>query len=59
VNGNFLKICRSQEGITQNLGEIWAPQPIASSKSDFIEQMMVIGDNKKFVSALIVPSFPR
>ena len=38
-----------------------APQPLENKfkESPFIEQMMVVGDGKKFVSALIVPSFPN
>jgi long-chain acyl-CoA synthetase len=36
-----------------------APQPIENKfkESFFIEQIMVVGDAKKFVSAIIVPSF--
>lgn len=41
-------------------GKYVAPQPIENKmkESKFIEQIMVIGNDKKFVSALIVPSFP-
>ncbi|MFB6178700.1 MAG: long-chain fatty acid--CoA ligase [Halorientalis sp.] len=40
-------------------GKNVAPEPIESefSTSSRIEQIMVMGDNKKFVSALIVPNF--
>ena len=40
-------------------GKYVAPQPIESAlkASRFIEQAMVIGENRKFPSALIVPSF--
>ncbi|MCY7409559.1 MAG: long-chain fatty acid--CoA ligase, partial [Chitinophagales bacterium] len=40
-------------------GKYVAPQPIENTfkESFLVEQMMVIGDAKKFVSALIVPSF--
>ncbi|HUM47276.1 MAG TPA: long-chain fatty acid--CoA ligase, partial [Chitinophagales bacterium] len=40
-------------------GKYVAPQPLENKfkESFFIEQMMVIGDGRKFVSALIVPSF--
>lgn len=36
-----------------------APQPIENKmkESRFIEQIMIVGDARKFVSALIVPSF--
>lgn len=62
VNGKFLKITdRKKELFKTSGGKYVAPQPIENKfkESDFIEQMMVVGDNKKFVSALIVPSFPR
>ena len=38
-----------------------APLPIENKlkESVYIEQVMVVGDNKKFVGALIVPSFPN
>jgi long-chain acyl-CoA synthetase len=37
-----------------------APQPIENKfkESPFIEQIMVVGAERKFVGALIVPSFP-
>ena len=62
VEGKFLKITdRKKELFKTSGGKYVAPQPIENKfkESDFIEQMMVIGDNKKFVSALIVPSFPQ
>jgi len=62
VNGKFLKITdRKKELFKTSGGKYVAPQPIENKfkESDFIEQMMVIGDNKKFVSALIVPSFQQ
>ena len=38
-----------------------APQPIENKmkESPFIEQMMIVGAEQKFVGALIVPSFPN
>jgi long-chain acyl-CoA synthetase len=38
-----------------------APQPIENKmkESPYIEQMMVVGAEKKFAGALIVPSFPN
>jgi long-chain acyl-CoA synthetase len=42
-------------------GKYVAPQPIENKmkESPFVEQIMLIGDNKRFVSALIVPSFAK
>lgn len=62
VRGKFLKITdRKKELLKTSGGKYVAPQPIENKfkESPFIEQMMVIGDGKKFVSALIVPSFPN
>ena len=55
----FLKITdRKKELLKTSGGKYVAPAPIEGRmKEDFlIEQMMVVGDKKKFVSALIVPS---
>jgi long-chain acyl-CoA synthetase len=55
----FLKITdREKELLKTSGGKYVAPAPIESKlKEDFlIEQMMVIGDSRKFVSALIVPA---
>ena len=55
----FLKITdRKKELLKTSGGKYVAPAPIESKfKEDFlIEQMMVVGDKKKFVSALIVPA---
>jgi long-chain acyl-CoA synthetase len=61
-NGNkFLKITdRKKELLKTSGGKYVAPAPIESRfREDFlIEQMMVVGEGKKFVSALIVPAFP-
>jgi long-chain acyl-CoA synthetase len=62
VDGKFLKITdRKKELFKTSGGKYVAPQPIENKfkESFFVEQMMVIGDNRKFVSALIVPSFPN
>jgi long-chain acyl-CoA synthetase len=56
---HFLKITdRKKELLKTSGGKYVAPAPIESRlKEEFlIEQMMVVGDQKKFVSALIVPS---
>ncbi|MEM8908481.1 MAG: AMP-binding protein, partial [Bacteroidota bacterium] len=55
----FLKITdRKKELLKTSGGKYVAPAPIENKfKEDFlIEQMMVVGDKKKFVSALIVPA---
>jgi long-chain acyl-CoA synthetase len=61
VEDKFLKITdRKKELFKTSGGKYVAPQPIENKcKEDpFIEQMMVIGADRKFVSALIVPAFP-
>jgi len=60
VDGRFLKITdRKKEMFKTSGGKYITPQ-ITENKlkeSRFIEQAMVIGENEKFPSALIVPSF--
>lgn len=59
--GKFLKITdRKKELFKTSGGKYVAPQPIENKlkESPFIEQAMVVGDERKFVGALIVPSFP-
>ena len=60
AGGNeFLKITdRKKELLKTSGGKYVAPAPIENKfKEDFlIEQMMVVGEKQKFVSALIVPS---
>jgi long-chain acyl-CoA synthetase len=56
----FLKITdRKKELFKTSGGKYVAPQPIENKlkESPFIEQVMVVGAEKKFVGALIVPSF--
>ena len=58
--GNFLKITdRKKELFKTSGGKYVAPQPLENrfKESQFIEQIMVVGAGKKFVGALIVPSF--
>lgn len=60
VDERFLKITDRKKEIFKTSGGKWvAPQPIENKmkESPFIEQMMVVGPNRKFVSALIVPAF--
>mgnify|MGYP005831475707 CR=1 FL=1 len=57
----YLKITgRIKEIIVTSGGKNISPQNIENSLliSPFIEQAAVIGDNRKYLSALIVPSFP-
>ncbi|MDR3681870.1 MAG: long-chain fatty acid--CoA ligase [Flavipsychrobacter sp.] len=60
--GRFLKITdRKKEIFKTSGGKYVAPQVIENKmkESIFIEQMMVIGDGRKFVSALVVPNFAQ
>lgn len=60
VNGKFLKITdRKKELFKTSGGKYVAPAPIENKlkESRYIEQVMLVGDNQKFVTALIVPSF--
>jgi long-chain acyl-CoA synthetase len=61
-DGKYLKITdRKKELFKTSGGKYVAPQPIENKmkESPFIEQIVLIGDNKKFVSALIVPGFTK
>jgi long-chain acyl-CoA synthetase len=60
VDGRFLKITdRKKELFKTSGGKYVAPQVIENKmkESHFIEQIMVVGESRKFVSALIVPSY--
>lgn len=62
VEGRFLKITdRKKEIFKTSGGKYVAPQAIENKmrESPYIEQMMVVGSGRKFVSALIVPNFPQ
>lgn len=59
-DGRFLKITdRKKEMFKLSAGKYIAPQGIENKfkESIFIEQIMVIGENEKFASALISPNF--
>ena len=61
-DGKFLKITdRKKELFKTSGGKYVAPQPIENKlkESPFVEQMMVVGAEQKFVGALIVPSIPN
>jgi len=58
-DGKYLKITdRKKELFKTSGGKYVAPQPIENKmkESPFVEQMMVVGAEQKFVGALIVPS---
>lgn len=60
-SGRFLKITdRKKELFKTSGGKYVAPQPIENKlkESNYVEQVIVIGADKKFVAALIVPAFP-
>ncbi|HVB04340.1 MAG TPA: long-chain fatty acid--CoA ligase [Chitinophagaceae bacterium] len=60
VDGKFLKITdRKKEIFKTSGGKYVAPQPIENKmkESPYIEQIMVLGANRKFPAALIIPSF--
>lgn len=60
VENKFLKITdRKKELFKTSGGKYVAPQPIENkmSESKWVEQMMVVGERRKFAGALIVPAF--
>lgn len=60
VEGRFLKITdRKKEMFKTAGGKYVAPQMLENKykESIFIEQIMVLGENRKFPSALVVPNF--
>jgi long-chain acyl-CoA synthetase len=62
LDGRFLKITdRKKELFKTSGGKYVAPLPIENKlkESIYVEQVMVVGSEKKFVGALIVPSFPN
>lgn len=62
VDNGFLKITdRKKELFKTSGGKYVAPLPIENKlkESPFVEQMMLVGSERKFVGALIVPAFPN
>src|SRR5450432_2840667 len=62
VENKFLKITdRKKELFKTSGGKYVAPLPIENKlkESIYVEQVIVVGSEKKFVGALIVPSFPN
>jgi long-chain acyl-CoA synthetase len=61
VKDKFLKITdRKKELFKTSGGKYVAPLPVENKlkESPFIEQVMILGPERKFVGALIIPSFP-
>jgi len=60
-DGDFTVIGRVKETIVLLGGENVEPTPIEEAlvQSEFIEQAMVVGQDQKFLGALIVPNFER
>ena len=62
VNNHFLKITdRKKELFKTSGGKYVAPLPVENKlkESPFVEQVMLVGSERKFVGALIVPAFPN
>lgn len=62
VDGKYLKITdRKKEIFKLSLGKYVAPQVIENllKESPYIENCIVIGENQKFASAIIIPDFER
>lgn len=62
VDNRFLKITdRKKELFKTSGGKYVAPLPVENKlkESLFIEQVMIVGPERKYVGALIVPSFPN
>jgi long-chain acyl-CoA synthetase len=62
IDDKFLKITdRKKELFKTSGGKYVAPLPIENKlkESIFVEQIMVVGSERKFVGALIVPSIPN
>lgn len=62
VDGKYLKITdRIKELFKTSGGKYVAPQVLENKikESPLIEQLMIVGENEKFVGALIVPAFPN
>ena len=62
VDGQYLKITdRKKEMFKLSSGKYVAPQVIETrlKESPYIENCIVIGENQKFASAIIIPSLPK
>ncbi len=58
-NGDLIMIDRIKDLMKTSVGKYISPQKIelTLSQDPFIEQVVAIGDNRKFVTALIIPAF--
>jgi long-chain acyl-CoA synthetase len=58
-NGDLIMTDRIKDLIKTSVGKYVSPQKIelALGQDPFIEQVIAIGDNRKYITALIVPSF--
>lgn len=62
VDNKYLKITdRKKELFKTSGGKYVAPLPVENKlkESPFIEQVLIVGSERKFVGALIIPSFPN
>lgn len=62
VNGQYLKITdRKKEIFKLSLGKYVAPQVIENmlKESPYIDNCIIIGENQKFVSAILIPNYER
>ena len=62
VNNKFLKITDRKKELFKTSGGKYVAPLIVENKlkeSPFIEQVMVVGPERRFVGALIIPSFPN
>ncbi|MBL7737850.1 MAG: long-chain fatty acid--CoA ligase [Chitinophagaceae bacterium] len=62
TDNKYLKITdRKKELFKTSGGKYVAPLPVENKlkESPFVEQVMIVGSEKKFVGALIIPSFPN
>lgn len=60
IDNKFLKITdRKKELFKTSGGKFVAPQPIENKfkESPYIEQIMIVGEDRKFTAALIIPAF--
>ncbi|MGB3466408.1 MAG: long-chain fatty acid--CoA ligase [Cyclobacteriaceae bacterium] len=62
INGGYLRITDRKKEMFKTSGGLYIAPQVSENKlkeSSLIDQVMVIGDGKKFPSALIVPSFSK
>jgi long-chain acyl-CoA synthetase len=59
--GNIFLTERIKDIIKTSSGKFVAPQGIETlvANNPYIEQIAIVGDNRKYISALVIPSFPN